>query len=71
MTLERIDDVGTDRVRFVLTFEGGELADAHRLARRRGDRLLLDECDGDDATLADRMLGLEVLVRRCEEAAVA
>jgi hypothetical protein len=32
------------------------------------DRAVLAECDSPDATIADRLLGLELLVRRIEEA---
>lgn len=34
------------------------------------DRKLLAECDGPDATVSDKLLGLETLVRRIEEANV-
>lgn len=35
------------------------------------DRVLIRDCNRADATVADRVLALETLVRRCEEAAAA
>lgn len=31
------------------------------------DRALLDDCESDDATIADKLLGLELIARRIEE----
>lgn len=31
------------------------------------DQMLVKECDGPDAKLSDRLLGLETLIRRIEE----
>lgn len=45
-------------------------ADIVRAKLDRIDRKFLAECDGPDATISDRLLGLETLVRRIEEASM-
>lgn len=42
--------------------------DVRRTRLLEVDRKLLAECESTDATVADRLLGLELLVRRIEEA---
>ena len=42
-------------------------ADYDRMRLDPGDRMILDDCDGPDATISDRLLGLELIARRVEE----
>ena len=65
MRLDRYDDHMTMETRFVLTIGAVEWM----LARLDGfDLALLRDCDGPDATIADRMLALETIARRIEQA---
>jgi hypothetical protein len=56
------------QTRYVLEFNDAELVAAKLYP---ADRALLAECDGPDATVSDRLLGLELLARRIEEAHAA
>jgi hypothetical protein len=60
--LEKHHPVDRDEVVYTLTLNGGDLARA-RLTTY--DRLLLADCD---ASIADRLLALELIVRRIEQA---
>lgn len=43
-------------------------ADANSFPLDGFDRRLLRECSGDDATISDKLLALETIVRRAEQA---
>jgi hypothetical protein len=50
---------------YTLTIPGGDLM---RARFDRFDRLLLADCQSPDATVADSLLALELIVRRIEQA---
>lgn len=56
--------VATDERVYTLTISGGDLA---RVKLSGYDRRVLADCNGAEATISDRLLGLELLARRIEE----
>lgn len=64
MKLELTTDPITRDRTYVVTISADDLANARLYDF---DRKLLADCDGDDATIADRLLGLELLARRVIE----
>lgn len=65
MKLEKYKHVDSDRITYQLTINGYELMRAHL---SKLDRALLDEINSsEDVTIADQLLGLEMIVRRIEE----
>lgn len=66
MQMEWWRDPGTLDRRISILISERELEEVYRTLNDL-DKLLLRECDGPDATLADRLLGLELLARRLQE----
>jgi hypothetical protein len=61
MILERH---ASDGLRVTLSIAERELMSMKLLP---GDQLLLNDCDREDASIADRLLALELIARRIEE----
>lgn len=65
LRFEERQSAGADERVFALTISHSALV---RPKLTPFDRKLLAECSSPDATVADRLLGLELLARRIEEA---
>jgi hypothetical protein len=57
-------NIDTSRVRYTLDVDARALAEVDL---DDVDRALLRECGADDASIADRLLALEMLMRRMQE----
>lgn len=64
MNLEAFEDPIADRKIFKLTINGGELT---RMTLTPLDKLLIEDCIGDNRSVADKLLALETIARRIEE----
>ena len=65
MRLERTDPTDRDERVYTLTISGLDFVRMGRLSRF--DQMLLDDCNGPDATISDQLLALELIARRIEE----
>jgi len=65
MNLHMIEEHGTNTVKFIITFDDMEFIEAiHTISD--SDRLVVKGAQKPDATIADKLLALEIIARRIE-----